>query len=145
MTNTQIVWTFWKFWNAILIYPVKVWANTILTHSSPELSRSGIIWGHSVSSQWTHTVSLLCVGLLWAHCELVSCELTMLTHCDLILLPHGEIFGWALCEYGVSSHLHWVNPRYYQNALFKFWNFRVPTGTAFMCLGLWPLPLQQKW
>ena len=31
----------------------------------------------------------------------------MLNHCDLTVMPHSEIFRWTLCEYGVSSHLHW--------------------------------------
>ena len=46
--------------------------------------------------------------LQWAHCELGSCELTVLSHCDIAVIPYGEIFRWALCEYCVSSHLHWV-------------------------------------
>ena len=89
------------------------------------------IWGDSVSSQWTHKMSSLCELAAsfhhefvvrnswdhpdeltkqwwqWGHCELVSCELTVLAHCDLTDLPHGEKFRWAHCENGISSHLCW--------------------------------------
>ena len=95
-------------------------------------------WGHSFSSQWLHKMSSHCelavsfwlvcnshgklaVSSLWdhpvdltmqwkrrAHCELVSCELTVLAICDLTVIRHVEIFRWALCEHGISSHLLWV-------------------------------------
>ena len=48
--------------------PGKVWANTILTESSPELSHGGLIWGgHSVTSQSTHKTTPA-VRLLWTFC-----------------------------------------------------------------------------
>ena len=55
----------------------KVWANTILTESSSELSHSGFIQlAHSVSSQWTHKIS--------SHCELSG---EFATHTVISLLP----------------------------------------------------------
>ena len=48
-------------------HPVKVWANTILTESSPELSHGGLIWGHSVTSQLTNKTTNT-VRFLWAFC-----------------------------------------------------------------------------
>ena len=53
----------------------------------------------------------------WAHCELVSCELTMLAHCDLTVYLTVRYSGWAHCDHGVSSHLHWDAP--FQNVLNK--------------------------
>ena len=52
-----------------LLFQLKVWADTILTESSPELSHSEVIWGHSVTSQLTHKTTLA-VRLLWDCCEL---------------------------------------------------------------------------
>ena len=95
-------------------------------------------WGRSFSSQWTHKMSSHCelvvsfwsvwnshgklaVSYLWdnpvdltmqwkqrAHCELVSCELTVLAICDLTVMRHVEIFRWALCEHGAGSLFHLV-------------------------------------
>ena len=47
--------------------PVKVWANTILTESSLELSHGGLIWGHSVTSPLTLKTTHA-VRFLWAFC-----------------------------------------------------------------------------
>ena len=46
---------------------VKMWANTMLTESTPELSHGGLIWGHSVTSWLTHQMTHT-VRLLWAFC-----------------------------------------------------------------------------
>ena len=51
--------------------------------------------GLAVSYSWDYPMNSLWVGLL-------------LAHCDLTVIPHSEIFRWAHCEYGVSSHLHWA-------------------------------------
>ena len=63
----------------------------------------------AVSYSWDHLDELTMQWLQWAHCELVSCELTVLAQCDLTVMPHSEIFRRALFEYGVSSLLHWVS------------------------------------
>ena len=48
-------------------FPAKMWANTVLTESSPELSQGGLIWGHSVTSRLTHKTTHA-VRLLWVFC-----------------------------------------------------------------------------
>ena len=55
-------WLVSRFW----CFPVKVWANTILRELT-WISRSGLIWGHSVTSQLTHKPTHD-VRLLWAFC-----------------------------------------------------------------------------
>ena len=63
------------------------------------------LWAICEINLWAHhavvAVSSLWVGLLWAH------RVSSLWSYNDTFVPHGEIFRWALCEHGVSLHLHW--------------------------------------
>ena len=66
------------------------------------------------SSRWAQlavvAVSSLWVGLLW------DLPVTSLWSHSL---PHSERFRWALCEHGVSLHLHWdMVPYLYKSHLY---------------------------
>ena len=80
-------------------FPVKVWANTILIESSPELSRGGSFRGHSVSSQLIHKMTHT-VRLLWAICEFAShtAELAMRHSWDYLMIHHAVVAVGSLWD-----------------------------------------------
>ena len=88
---------------------------------------ASVLWAiHEITQRAHHAVvelSLIAVSLLWAirditrwahlavvavssH-ELVSRELTMFAHCDVTVYLTVRYSGWAHCDHGVGSHLHW--------------------------------------
>ena len=88
-------------------------------------------WGHSVSSQWTHKTSSHCVlsvslqltpwacselfviSSQWAHHAVAALWVgLLLDHCvsslwSLTVYLTVRYSGWAHCDHGVSSQLHW--------------------------------------
>ena len=93
--------------------PVKVWADTILTDSSPELYLMvGSFWEHSVSSQWTHKMSSHCelaVSFLWvcnSHSELTATSAWMVSSSGDLTnsSKQAHCVSWKLTESSQQTH-----------------------------------------
>ena len=73
--------------------------------------RNWLFWPISFKSVWDHPDELTMQWLQWAHCELVSCEFTVLAQCDLTVYLtvrySGELTVSMVLAYtftGVQSH-----------------------------------------
>ena len=53
-----------------------------------------------LQTHWTLIARSQCELIWWVHCELTECHQNE---------PTMRLFRWALCEYGVSSLLHWAS------------------------------------
>ena len=143
----------------------------------------GSFWGHSVTSQWTHKMTCceLSVSLQltpwtswdhpdqltmlwkqWAHCELVSCELTVLAHCDLAVNLTVRYSVWSHCDLTISLGINivgkcimFVNMQLYSCSavwesmywllIWSKWNFQccgkwMDVNELHSCLTCWFLP-----
>ena len=73
-------------------------------------------WTFDVCEDSSKCEKRLCLAGLWSHC-----------------LPHGEIFRWAHCEYGISSHFHrdfiYSVPQKSEGTVHNFSNYWAPHFT----------------